>query len=600
MSRFARYAWAVLAWNVVVVLWGAYVRASGSGAGCGSHWPLCNGVVVPRSAELATLIEFTHRVTSGAALLLVAGLFVWAWRAAPRRSPVRVAAGAALVFMLGEALIGAWLVLFELVAHNASLTRAVSLAAHLLNTFLLLGSLALTAWWASRGAPARWRGPAPAAWAFGLGALATLVVGMSGAIAALGDTLFPSGSLAEGFRADLSPTAHLLVRLRVLHPTLAIAAGVWLLVLGVAAARAGEPGSRVLGRTLGALVLVQWLAGGVNLVLLAPVALQLVHLALADLVWIVLVLLAASVLAPARVRVAAEAPEPEAAGFRTGLPSRRRISVPGRFTPGVALALAVGLAAAAGPARLAAQALDLSRYELVDLTHPFNAQTLYWPTSPSRFKLERLAAGKTEGGWFYAANTFCAPEHGGTHLDAPRHFSESGLPADRIPLRRLVAPAVVIDVSSRAAKNPDYRLTVEDVRDFERRYGRIPAGSAVLLRTGWDVRWPDAKAYLGDDTPGDASKLHFPSFGPEAVRLLVEERGVVAIGVDVASIDYGPSRDFMVHRIVAERNVPGFENLAHLDALPPTGAVLVALPMKIEGGSGGPLRAIALVPRPAR
>lgn len=588
MTRFARYAWAVLAGNFAVVLWGAYVRASGSGAGCGSHWPLCNGVVIPRAPELATLIEFVHRLTSGTALLLVAGLFVWARRAAPRRSPVRAAAGAAVAFMLGEALIGAWLVLFELVAHNASLTRAFSLGAHLLNTFLLLGSLALTAWWASRGAPARWRGPAPAAWAFGLGALATLGAGMSGAIAALGDTLFPSGSLAEGFRADLSPTAHLLVRLRVLHPTLAIAAGAWLLVLSAAAARRREPAPRVLARALGGLVAAQWLAGAVNLVLLAPVPLQLVHLALADIVWIVLVLLAASVLAPVEV------PGPETAATRA--PSGRRIPVLGRITLGLGLALgAVSL-----PARLAAQALDLSRYELVDLTHPFNPQTLYWPTSPSRFKLERLAAGKTEGGWFYAANAFSAPEHGGTHVDAPRHFSESGLPTDRIPLRRLVAPAVVIDVSSRAAENPDYRLTVEDVRAFERRYGRIPAGSAVLLRTGWDARWPDAKAYLGDDTPGDASKLHFPSFGPEAARLLVEQRGVAAIGVDVASIDYGQSRDFMVHRIVAARNVPGFENLAHLDALPPTGAVLVALPMKIEGGSGGPLRAIALVPRRAR
>ena len=156
---------------------------------------------------------------------------------------------------------------------------------------------------------------------------------------------------------------------------------------------------------------------------------------------------------------------------------------------------------------------------------------------------------------------------------------------------------MVIDITARAAKDPDYQLTPDDVRAFERRHGRIPAGSAVLVRTGWDRRWPDRKAYLGDDTPGDASKLHFPSFGPEAARLLVEERRAGAIGVDVASIDYGQSSDFMVHRIAAARGVPGFENLRDLGSLPATGALLIALPIKIEGGSGGPLRAIALVPR---
>jgi len=258
----------------------------------------------------------------------------------------------------------------------------------------------------------------------------------------------------------------------------------------------------------------------------------------------------------------------------------------------------LSLAASLGLVGVAlAQPLDLSRYELVDLTHPFNAQTLFWPTSPSSFELKQLAHGPTAGGYFYSANTFCTPEHGGTHLDAPIHFSESGLTADKVPLERLVAPAVVIDVSDSAAKNADYRLTVPDVLGFERRRGRIAPGTMVLLRTGWEKRWPDRKAYFGDDTPGDASHLHFPSFGVEAVRLLVEDRGIAAIGVDVPSIDYGPSKDFMVHRIVSARNVPGFENLMGLDRLPAKGAVVVALPMKIEGGSGGPLRAIALVPR---
>jgi kynurenine formamidase len=244
-----------------------------------------------------------------------------------------------------------------------------------------------------------------------------------------------------------------------------------------------------------------------------------------------------------------------------------------------------------------AQELDLTRYRLVDLTHAFNEQTIYWPTSPSTFRLERLAHGHTEGGYFYSANAFSSPEHGGTHLDAPIHFAEGRHTTEQIPLERLIAPAVVIDVSVQAARDRDYRLTREDVLEWERRHGRIAPGTIVLLNTGWSRHWPDRRAYLGDDTPGDASRLHFPSFGAEAARLLVEERQVSVLGVDVASIDYGQSRDFMVHRIAAERNVPGLENLTTLAELPARGAVVVALPMKIEGGSGGPVRVIALVPR---
>ena len=247
-------------------------------------------------------------------------------------------------------------------------------------------------------------------------------------------------------------------------------------------------------------------------------------------------------------------------------------------------------------APLSAQTMDLSKARLVDLTHALDERTLFWPTSPTRFKLDRLSFGDTPGGWFYAANAFSLPEHGGTHLDAPIHFHKGGVTSDAIDLKRLVAPAIVIDISARAASNPDYRLTVDDVTTFEKTHGRIPAGSAVLLRTGWSSRWPDAKRYLGDDTPGDASKLHFPSYGVEAVRLLVGERKVGAIGVDVASIDYGASKDFMVHRVAAEAGVPGFENLTGLDQLPPKGAIIVALPTKIRGGSGGPLRAVALIP----
>jgi kynurenine formamidase/ketosteroid isomerase-like protein len=254
--------------------------------------------------------------------------------------------------------------------------------------------------------------------------------------------------------------------------------------------------------------------------------------------------------------------------------------------------------AGAAPAAAGAQQIDLTASRLVDLTHPFNAQTIYWPTSPSTFELQELAFGHTEGGYFYSAHAFCSPEHGGTHLDAPIHFAEGRQTTEQIPLERLVAPAVVIDVSASAARDPDYRLTPGDVLAFEQVHGRIPAGSIVLLRTGWSRHWPDRLRYLGDDTPGDASRLHFPSYGADAARLLVEERNVAVLGADVASIDYGQSRDFMVHRIAAAHNVPGLENLTNLDRLPPTGAVVVALPMKIEGGSGGPLRAVAIVPNP--
>lgn len=251
-------------------------------------------------------------------------------------------------------------------------------------------------------------------------------------------------------------------------------------------------------------------------------------------------------------------------------------------------------AAAAGSAQ---PAFDPSAFRIVDLTQAFDERTIYWPTSTSRFELERLAYGKTEGGFFYSAYTLKTPEHGGTHLDAPVHFSESGRTAGQIPLSQLIGPAVVIDVTRQSTADRDYRLTPDDVLAFEKAHGRIAPGSIVLLRTGWSRHWPDARAYLGDDTPGDASKLSFPSYGEEAARLLVEERQVGVLGIDTASIDYGRSTDFPVHRIAAARNVPGLENLTALDQLPPRGATVFALPMKIEKGSGGPLRVVALVPK---
>jgi kynurenine formamidase len=244
-----------------------------------------------------------------------------------------------------------------------------------------------------------------------------------------------------------------------------------------------------------------------------------------------------------------------------------------------------------------AQTIDLSASKAIDLSHPYDADTIYWPTEPSGFQLKQEHKGVTKGGFFYYSNAFCSPEHGGTHLDAPMHFAESRWTNSEIPLDRLIRPAVVIDVSAKATQNADYALTPADVASFEEAHGRIPDGAIVLLRTGWSARWPDRKAYLGDDTPGAVDRLHFPSYGPEAAVFLVAERHVSILGVDTASVDIGPSKDFLVHRAIGAANVAGLENLANLDQLPPTGAIVMALPMKIAGGSGAPARVIAFAPR---
>ncbi|HVR98325.1 MAG TPA: cyclase family protein [Thermoanaerobaculia bacterium] len=263
-----------------------------------------------------------------------------------------------------------------------------------------------------------------------------------------------------------------------------------------------------------------------------------------------------------------------------------------------ALLLALLLSSAAtAAAQTQRPPIDLQGVRVVDLTHAFDENTLYWPTSPTTFKLDRLSYGKTEGGYFYSSNAFCTPEHGGTHLDAPIHFAEGKRTADQIPLEQLIAPAVVIDVSAKAAADPDYRVTLADLQAWEAKHGTIQPGTIVLLRTGWGARWPDRKRYLGDDKPGDASNLHFPSYGAEAARTLVEQRKVGALGVDTASIDHGPSKDFIVHQIANGANVPGLENVARLEELPATGAWVIALPMKIAGGSGGPVRIVALIPK---
>jgi heme A synthase len=297
-KRFALYAWGVVAWNLLVIVWGAYVRASGSGAGCGSHWPLCNGEVIPDATQTHTLIEFTHRMMSGLTLVLVIGLAVWAFRAYPKRHTVRLGALLSTFFIFTEALIGAGLVLFKLVADDASVFRAVSMSVHLINTFVLLAVLTLTAWWASGGPILKLRGRGIIAWLCALALVLTLVLAVSGAVTALGDTLFPVSSLSAGLNQDFSSTAHLFVRLRLLHPLLALTdSALIVLVALVAGLRRPRLWVKRYALMLIALVLVQLGAGLVNVALLAPIWLQLTHLLLADLVWLALVLLTASVLA---------------------------------------------------------------------------------------------------------------------------------------------------------------------------------------------------------------------------------------------------------------------------------------------------------------
>jgi heme a synthase len=291
--KLARYAWGVLAWNLAVILWGAYVRASGSGAGCGSHWPLCNGVVIPRSPSAATLVEYSHRLTSGLALLAVVVLLVWTWRVRPAGDPARRGATWSLLLILIEAAVGAGLVLFELVADNASTARAMFMAAHLVNTFLLVAALSLTAWWLSGAARFRLRARPGIAALMGALALALLLSGMSGAIAALGDTLYPAASHAEGLRATLSASSHILLRLRAFHPLIAVLAGIAVMFSAMRVTSVSDATGQRLGRAAVVLAGGQLLGGLVNFLLLAPIWMQMVHLLMADLLWIVVVLLGA-------------------------------------------------------------------------------------------------------------------------------------------------------------------------------------------------------------------------------------------------------------------------------------------------------------------
>ena len=234
---------------------------------------------------------------------------------------------------------------------------------------------------------------------------------------------------------------------------------------------------------------------------------------------------------------------------------------------------------------------------LVDLTHTYEAQSIFWPTADP-FRLDKVADGVTPAGYYYASNNFFSSEHGGTHMDAPVHFAQGSHTADQVPLDRLVGPALVIDVTEAARQNADYQVTVADLQAWEKEHGQIEPNAILLIRTGFSQRWPDAARYLGTAERGPAAvpKLHFPGLHPDAAKWIVASRPVRALGIDTASIDYGQSSLYESHRALYATNIPAFENLTALEQLPLRGASIVALPMKIKGGSGAPLRAIAILP----
>lgn len=263
---------------------------------------------------------------------------------------------------------------------------------------------------------------------------------------------------------------------------------------------------------------------------------------------------------------------------------------------GLALAILLGLLACARPA-----ADPFADAVLVDLSHSFGDDTLFWPTEPEGFVLEPVFHGRTEGGWWYEANRFRTAEHGGTHLDAPAHFGEGRHAVDAIPVSELAGAAVRVDVSAACSENPDHAVATADLLAFEAAHGRIPDGAIVLVYTGWSRFWPDRARYLGTERRGPeaTAALRFPGLSAEAARWLATERRVRAVGLDTASLDPGVSKTFDAHQALAAAEVPGLENLTGLERLPARGFSVVALPMKIRGGSGAPLRAIAIVPASA-
>lgn len=257
--------------------------------------------------------------------------------------------------------------------------------------------------------------------------------------------------------------------------------------------------------------------------------------------------------------------------------------------------LSMTAACAPAPSQPESPSGAIAAERLVDLSHEYSADAIFWPTAEG-FTLDVVAAGMTPQGYYYAANNFSGAEHGGTHLDAPVHFAEGRWSVEQIPIDQLAGGAAVVDISRKAADAPDYQLTTAELQAWEQAHGSM-SGLLVLIRTDYSKRWPDAAAYLGTAERGEAAvaKLHFPGIHPDAGRWLVQRR-VKAVGIDTASIDFGQSTRFETHRVLYEANIPGLENLTNLDRLPAAGATVVALPMKIKGGSGAPLRALAILP----
>ncbi len=241
----------------------------------------------------------------------------------------------------------------------------------------------------------------------------------------------------------------------------------------------------------------------------------------------------------------------------------------------------------------------LGSKRIVDMSHSFDETTIYWPTDKP-FRWEKNRWGPNANGYWYASANYAASEHGGTHLDSPIHFAEGGNTTDQIDLERLVGEALVVDIREKCNTNPDYLLTVKDLKDWEQTNGLIDPGAILVIRTGWSIHWPNKKAYLGTDQPGDVANLHFPGIGPDAASFLVTERKLEGVLIDTPSLDYGQSKDFKTHRILNGANIYGIENLANAEQLPIRGAAIIALPMKIKGGTGGPVRVMSILPEPIK